>query len=159
MNTLLLFRHSDAENSRGRDADRQLTLRGREKIQLIAGHAKEIESKIDIILSSPLIRARQTSEIISGVYGIDPKKIVELDELAEGFPSEFIRLLKEYSGKNIVCVGHMPSIVYLATGLTSGSNFPIGFSFFTGQFIVLDFKGKYLPQRGVIKYIYKEEAF
>ena len=63
---LYLIRHGIAEERRPdiTDEERALTKEGRQKTEKIAQRLKKLNLKFDLILTSPLVRARQTAEIL-----------------------------------------------------------------------------------------------
>ena len=63
---LYLIRHGIAEERRPEIADeeRALTKEGRQKTEKIAQRLKKLNLNFDLILTSPLVRARQTAEIL-----------------------------------------------------------------------------------------------
>ena len=71
----------------------------------------ELALDLDRIVSSPLLRAKQTAEIVAERLG-SPEKLVEDQRLAEGFNFERLRaILAEHRGaKAIMLVGHEPTM-------------------------------------------------
>ncbi len=63
---LYLIRHGIAEERRPdiKDEERALTKEGRQKTEKIAQRLKKLNLNFDLILTSPLVRARQTAEIL-----------------------------------------------------------------------------------------------
>uniref|UniRef100_A0ACD5GP52 Phosphohistidine phosphatase SixA n=1 Tax=Desertifilum tharense IPPAS B-1220 TaxID=1781255 RepID=A0ACD5GP52_9CYAN len=63
---LYLIRHGIAADREAyeRDRDRPLTEEGRKKTQKVAKRLRSLDLNFDLILTSPLIRARQTAEIL-----------------------------------------------------------------------------------------------
>ena len=63
---LLLVRHGIAEERSEDldDAQRSLTLEGRERTSQQLERLLELDLACDLVLSSPLVRARQTAELI-----------------------------------------------------------------------------------------------
>ena len=90
MKMLFIIRHGKAA-ARGdylSDADRPLTDEGIEEMQAV-GRALARLTDISVVLTSPLVRARQTAEQV--VAGFDPApKLIVLDQL--GSVSSFRRL-------------------------------------------------------------------
>src|SRR5437867_8528808 len=82
---------------------------------------------IDLILTSPLIRARQTAEIVAA--GLDPRpSILTIDALtpAGTFAALASELEKHGRKTSIALVGHEPNIGEIAARLV-GSRHPIEF--------------------------------
>jgi phosphohistidine phosphatase len=102
--------------------DRPLTEEGIQKMTDVARGIKEITEGFDVIISSPLIRARDTAKITAEQAGYT-KEIVTTEYLLPGSPRR--NLLKFLSGykhnRNILLVGHEPHLGYLASMLI-GSN-------------------------------------
>ncbi len=63
---LYLIRHGIAEEQREdiRDEERKLTKEGKHKTEKVAKRFAELNLKFDFILTSPLVRASQTAEIL-----------------------------------------------------------------------------------------------
>jgi phosphohistidine phosphatase len=82
---------------------------------------------LDVVVTSPLVRARQTAEIVAGAF--DPRPpIVNAESLAPGgsFASVVADLEKQSRRAQIAIVGHEPGIGELATRLIGGRH-PIPF--------------------------------
>jgi phosphohistidine phosphatase len=95
------------------DIDRPLTDEGREKTQKVAQKLREIGLKFDLILTSPLVRARQTAEILQKV-GLS-QEIKEFTPLANGGDIQaWVKWYTESSYNNdqgcIALVGHQPDL-------------------------------------------------
>ncbi len=109
-----LLRHGDAEDGAGKpDAERELTSKG-ERQSRDAGRAmKAIGVKLDVCLSSPKVRARQTAELACAELGVS----VELDERLAG--GEFDPYELAAGRGEVLLVGHEPDFsraVAMATG-------------------------------------------
>ncbi|MBI4588303.1 MAG: histidine phosphatase family protein, partial [Candidatus Rokubacteria bacterium] len=63
--TLILIRHADASN----DDPRPLTDAGRQQHARVAGALRRMGITVERLLSSPLLRARETAEITAGAVG------------------------------------------------------------------------------------------
>jgi phosphohistidine phosphatase len=63
---LYLIRHGIAEEQREdiKDEERKLTKEGKQKTEKVAKRLAELDLKFDFILTSPLVRASQTAEIL-----------------------------------------------------------------------------------------------
>ena len=140
---LLLIRHAIAEEREdfartGKDDRlRPLTDEGRKKMKQAARGLREIVPGIDLLATSPLIRAAQTGAIVDSVYG--GLKEVEIDELSpETTPGDFLRWLRKQKADCIAAVGHEPSISLLLSWLLTGGERRI-FAFRKGGACLLDF--------------------
>ena len=116
---LYIVRHGIAEDHARslRDEDRALTEEGKEKMKEAAQGFKRLDPGLDSIFSSPLVRARETAEIVAAEL---KKKVETLKELAPGHtPAEVCDSLKPQKGKvaAVAVVGHEPNCSELASHL------------------------------------------
>jgi phosphohistidine phosphatase len=118
---LYLIRHGVAEE-RGDawpdDAKRPLTEEGTSRMRKAARGLSRLGVVFDIVLTSPLVRARQTAEIVAG--GLAPRPtLVNLDSLAPdaGYAALITDLEKHARKPRIALVGHEPDIGELAARL------------------------------------------
>ena len=128
---LYIMRHGPAEDTSvsGRDFDRALTPSGRERVRDVARElAKEDEAPL-VIVSSPLVRALQTAEIVAAVTkSSDRGGTVETRrELSPGAPGvELVREAIAQKRKRVMLVGHEPDLSSLVAHL-SGHVLGLGF--------------------------------
>ena len=103
------------------DAERPLTDEGRTKMQMAVQGLQRIQSDIDVILTSPLLRAQQTAAILEDYF---PSAIAEkLKTLAPQYNNEeLIHSLSNIKGKHIAIVGHEPGLSTLIASLICGSD-------------------------------------
>ena len=125
---LYVIRHGVAED-RGDawpdDAKRPLTDEGTSGMRKTARGLARLGVCIDIVLTSPLVRARQTAELVAS--GLDPRpSVVNVDSLAPDgtFPAVVADLEKQRRKTRIALVGHEPMLGELAARLI-GSRHPI----------------------------------
>jgi len=113
---LVIIRHAKAEDAldfarTGQpDARRPLTDSGRKRMRrAVAGLIREVEF-IDVLASSPLLRARQTAEIVAEAYV--GRTVIELDLLAPGGEPEQLRAWLRGQRDDVVVaiVGHEPDL-------------------------------------------------
>jgi len=109
-----LLRHGDAEDGLGKpDAGRELTAKG-ERQSVAAGKAlKELGVELDVCLTSPKVRAKQTAELACEQLGAP----VEVDDRLRG--GDFDPLELAAGRGEVLLVGHEPdfsSAVALVTG-------------------------------------------
>jgi phosphohistidine phosphatase len=110
---LLIIRHAIAfERDPQRwadDAARPLSPAGFRESRKAAAGLKELCKVPDRLLTSPLIRARQTAEILTEVAGWPPAKIASELKPGEGAAAVLTLLAKDRS-KRIAIVGHQPDL-------------------------------------------------
>jgi broad specificity phosphatase PhoE len=84
---LLLIRHGETDwNSQGRmqgRIDLPLNVRGIEQVERLAARLAE-EERIDVLYTSPLLRARATAEVIAQSVGLNPIPDLRLVERSVG---------------------------------------------------------------------------
>ena len=98
-----------------RDADRPLTPEGRAKLQVMAEGMRRLELKFNLIFTSPLLRARQTAEVVADVLELQ-HKVKLLESLAPGKglvgaesgKAEIFIEMGAYSFTRALLVGHQP---------------------------------------------------
>jgi phosphohistidine phosphatase len=126
MNVYLL-RHGIAaalgtENNH-QDELRALTPEGESKMRKAAQGLQRLGVELDLIASSPLVRARQSAEIVAEVLKFR-HPVLLWPELEPGEPLD--RVLKKLRGlpdrNSAMLAGHQPSIGYLASYLLFGSD-------------------------------------
>jgi len=125
-----LVRHAIAE-ARGpawpRDADRPLTTEGMRRMRGVVRGLAALGVAMDVVLTSPLVRARQTADILVRDLPVS-RAPVDLVELAPGgTPLEIARAVAQQTGSGAVAlVGHEPGLGELAAWLL-GTAEPVAF--------------------------------
>lgn len=126
---LFLVRHAIAvareEFDGSDDALRPLTKRGRERMRLAVKGLRRILPGIDILATSPLVRARETAEIIAAGIPSCPQPSDVEALIPEANPLDLAAWLGEQeNGANIVAVGHEPSLALATSWLLAGVDGP-----------------------------------
>lgn len=111
---LLLIRHAIAESREDfaitgkNDAERPLTEYGRRRMIKNARGIRRVSPKLDLIVSSPYARARETARIVATALGVRNPGIV--DALTpEQHPKEFFTWLATQGRDAVIAaVGHEP---------------------------------------------------
>jgi len=109
------------------DTKRPLTSDGVQKLRKEAKALLALDVTFDVILTSPLVRTRQTAEIIGAAFRTAPP-IVNMPALAPGGTHNAIveELTKQHRRHHIALVGHEPGIGELA-GRLIGLRRPLEF--------------------------------
>lgn len=109
-----LLRHAHAGNAFewiGDDDARPLTDKGRQQSQRLGAFLGAHGVRPDVIVSSPLVRAQQTAEIVAGVLDMTVKTD---GHLGSGFGKrELWALLDETGAREVMLVGHDPDFSLL----------------------------------------------
>jgi phosphohistidine phosphatase len=109
---LFLVRHAEAAPG-DPDELRPLTDAGRKTARELGERLRD--ERPDVVLSSPLLRARETAEAIARAAGVT----AEPDErLAPGADADALRLVVASRGEAVVVVGHQPDCSEIVLALT-----------------------------------------
>ena len=144
---LYLIRHGLAEE-RGEawpdDVRRPLSEEGMSGLRKEARGLVRLGVTFDVVLTSPLVRARQTADVVAGAFSARPA-IVVMDSLApDGSSQAVLSDLERHSRRTrIALVGHEPGIGELAARLIGSRR---AFAFKKGSICRIDVKS--LPPAG-----------
>ena len=109
---LIVVRHAEAAPGEP-DELRPLTDAGRATARALAERLRH--EAIDAVLTSPLLRARETAEPIARAAGVE----AEVDErLAPGASVDAVRAAVAGRGERVVTVGHQPDCGEVVSALT-----------------------------------------
>jgi phosphohistidine phosphatase len=114
---LYLLRHAEAEPHCADDFSRHLTESGFKQARRIGCFMKEQCLRPDLILTSPVLRAKETAEVVAKLLG--KVEIIEVPWAACGMdPEKALEELGAYSKfKSILLVGHEPDFSTLISSL------------------------------------------
>jgi phosphohistidine phosphatase len=109
------------------DAVRPLTPDGIDRFRQVARGLAWLDVRVDRILTSPLVRARQTADILADELPGKPQ-VIETDALVPGATFDELRThLAEFSRcSSVALVGHEPGLGELAARLL-GMRHPLAF--------------------------------
>lgn len=130
---LLVIRHGIAEDQAAADVpdeqvpdfERRLTRKGRKRMLAAAAGLRSICPGLDLVVTSPLVRAVETAGIVADGYG--EVAVTQLAALAPGAPwDDFLLWLKEQpDGGRIAAVGHEPHLSRWCSWMLSGGQRPM----------------------------------
>jgi phosphohistidine phosphatase len=147
---LFLMRHGVAESPDryGDDGQRPLTAQGRHDQSRVARVLLPLLEPLDHLISSPLVRARQTADIVADTLQFDGQ-IEETTILASDCTlGAVLDLLQRYSAAvRILCVGHEPHMSRLSAVFLDGDG-RSAIAFQPGSVMGLTFNGHPLPGQG-----------
>ena len=113
---LYLVRHADATPG-DPDELRPLSDEGREQARELGERLRDDGVVPDVVLTSPLLRARETGDALARATGATS----EADErLAPGATAETLREAISGRGEHVVVVGHQPDCGRIAATLSGG---------------------------------------
>jgi phosphohistidine phosphatase len=126
---LYIMRHGPAEDqsSSGRDYDRSLTPSGRERVRGVARLLVNEDEAPLWVVSSPLVRALQTAEIVAASTKLSERggSVDTRQELEPGVDCvPFVKELLREDRKRVMLVGHEPDCSTLV-GLLVGEPLPV----------------------------------
>jgi len=125
---LYILRHGEAAehgDPRYSEAERPLTHKGIQRTRQLAHALRQMDISFDKILSSPLIRARQTAEIVAHA-------LKEYVAFTETLATDNLKSLAEHIAKlhprpgSLLLVGHEPYLSsFISVLCTGAANLPI----------------------------------
>lgn len=119
---LYFLRHGlagDPTQWQGDDRLRPLTQEGKDKMKQEAENIAMLDLELDRILTSPLVRALQTAEIVAERLVLP---VIQDERLSPGCKPEALEsILKDHpEAKNIMLVGHEPDFSGMLTAIIGG---------------------------------------
>lgn len=147
--TLYLVRHGIAEPPQGSapDADRRLTPVGRRRLRRAAAGLARLGLQPAAILTSPLLRARETAAILAAALTTEGE--VEVFARLEGghVPADVVAGLHRHrAAGSLMLVGHQPDLGRLASYLLAGNPGVVDLPFKKGAVAAVEVSG--LPPQG-----------
>ena len=142
---LFLIRHGEAidyeTESVKTDGLRFMTPKGRKISRDVFKKIKEEMRGLDIIFTSPLIRAVQTAEILANVIRFENDVEIAGELVASSTSAKVLELIKRNSkNESIALIGHEPMLGELVTFLSDRKN--LNFSFKKSGVCLIDFDCK-----------------
>jgi len=127
---LVIVRHAEAASGEP-DELRPLTPEGREAARELGQRLAREGVHPDAVLTSPLLRARETAQELAHPAGLE----AEPDErLAPGATAESVRAAVQERGETVVVVAHQPDCSRIAAALTGGDEL----AFAPGAMVAID---------------------
>jgi phosphohistidine phosphatase SixA len=118
---VIIVRHAKAEPGEI-DALRPLSKKGRKRARELGEEL--VKRHPDAVVSSPLLRARETAEPIARAAGLE---LTIDDRLSPGATVEHLRAAVSGRGETVVAVGHAPDCDEIVFALTGEEvHFPTG---------------------------------
>jgi len=151
---LYLLRHGIAEPRRaGRtDAERRLTVEGKEKLRQVLARARAAKTDPSLILTSPLVRAVETAEIAAEVLR-HKGAIVRSEALLPSSSARAVwRELSARAGeKAVLLAGHEPLLSETASYLLGASRIVVEMK--KGALLRIDVELPGAEPRGVLQWL------
>lgn len=143
---LVLIRHAIAEDREDfaqtgeSDDARPLTDSGRKKMKRTVRGLRELVN-LDVLATSPLVRAMQTAQIVSGGYDNMPPVVTDVLSPGAEFDDFLDWLRRLDDAETVAAVGHEPHLSSLASWLLTGDGRAI-LSMKKGSALLLEFDGE-----------------
>jgi phosphohistidine phosphatase len=124
---LYIIRHAIAQQLDKKndfmDERRTLTNEGRERMHEGVKGLLKLGVELDLILTSPLVRAVETADIVATTFGLSKKDIEQTDYLKPGAPSDglFAEIKKRAGVESLAIVGHQPDLGFIVSRIVQGN--------------------------------------
>jgi phosphohistidine phosphatase len=145
---LFILRHgiaADRESFAGDDAERPLTPKGRKRLTGIAAELRKLGYEFDWIVTSPLVRAAETAEIVATAQTPKPPMDVCPALRPSGSLEDVLAFLATNpSRRSVMLVGHEPDLSLLA-GRLIGAGREVNLELKKGGCCLIEYDG--LPER------------
>jgi phosphohistidine phosphatase len=135
------------------DAERTLTDVGIEKMVLHARALVRLGEQIEVILTSPYARARQTAEILAEPF--EPRPLITIESgLTPGCDglSMLRSIIGRYANCGVALVGHEPDMSEMAAALISNAA-DAKLEFKKGAVCRIDLRGESDPLEGRLRWL------
>lgn len=125
---LYIIRHAVAQplgqKNEFTDEKRALTSEGRDRMRDAAKGLRKMGVELDLLLTSPLVRAVETAEIVAGALGLGKKEVTQTANLAPGASAEdlFAEIKRRNGAESIALVGHQPDLGMLISQIIQGGD-------------------------------------
>ena len=152
---IVLFRHGPAGSADAsrwpNDAQRPLTPKGEARTRAAAFGLKRLTGTIDLVVTSPFVRAASTAKILAAVTGC--RRIETLDALAPGGSfRKTLAAVVEHRGASVVAlVGHEPDLGKLAGVLVFGA--PSALPLRKAGACAIEVDGELQPGAGTLRWL------
>ncbi len=150
---IYILRHGEAEpkSSHVSDEERHLTTLGSSRLRKNLVIAKQVGTEIDLILTSPLVRAKESAEIAGDVFAIEKYEIEESLEPTRT-PYEVFQSLARYAQVGrVLLVTHQPLASSLMAALLNWDESFLAFP--TGTIAKIEVKDLRSSPQGTLQYL------
>ena len=124
---LYIIRHAIAQPLGSKndftDEKRALTPDGRDRMRDGARGLRKLGVELDLIMTSPLVRAVETAEVVANVFGVSKKEIEQTANLAPGasFEDLFAEIKSRTGVESVALIGHQPDLGELICRMVKGN--------------------------------------
>ncbi len=148
---LYLVRHAKAESAsvKKSDAERELTSEGINILQNSIQVWNNFIDEINFIISSPILRAVQTSEHIKKEIYFSKDILKDSFLKPSSDSADFLHIIKMHKSENLMLIGHQPDISNAISSFTGCDIFDVPFK--PASFAKITFNGKPAIGKGVLE--------
>jgi phosphohistidine phosphatase len=133
------------------DSERPLTPEGEARFRNAARGLRRVAPKVDVVLSSPYVRAWQTAEILEREAGWPaPERAQELE--ATRYPADAVELLRRHASNSVALVGHEPCLSHLASLLLAGDEHAVAIELKKGAVVFLTVNPEVRPGSAFLRW-------
>lgn len=140
------------------DDDRPLTPEGIHKFRIAARGLKEVAPRPERIVTSPLIRARQTAEILRDAVAPSLELVIEPHMEPGGEFDATAKALLAFPEETIAIVGHEPHVSGFTAFLLAGPHSHASLVFKKGAAALITFPGRLQPGTGTLQWLMQPGA-
>lgn len=150
---IYLIRHGEAESTSENKPheERMLTANGIEILKTSVIFWKNFIDRLDIILTSPLKRAKQTAQIINREFKAEFDVIEEICLLNGGMTEDLLSVAQSMNMSEIAMVGHQPDIGEHIAAMTGSGE--AHFKIPVASIAKINFKDKICIRKGVLEFL------
>lgn len=147
-------RAAPAEN--GDDAARRLTAEGEDELRAAGTLWRRLNLRPDVVLSSPLPRARRTADLVTEALGLRTEPVAD-DALGPGADwADMARgLARHPDARRVMFVGHEPDLSTAVSALTGAASVRLR----TGGVACVEFYGVPEPGGGEIAWLLDPDLY
>lgn len=124
---IYIMRHGYAENG-SPDNERRLTNQGKEKLKKNLPLLRSHVNSFDYVVTSPLVRAKQTAEFIHKEMCVKNELIIDQSLQPGTSITDILIMINALNPESVLIVGHMPDVSYLTLNLINSEIFELPFS-------------------------------
>jgi len=129
---LYLIRHADAialgDRGISEDEERPLSEKGTQQARALGALLKRKSFTFDRVISSPLVRARQTAELLMKSSGLEGGILFTDTLCPDARPKKLSRYLMKTNGERVALVGHLPHLGEFASWVVGDRRAQIEFA-------------------------------
>ncbi len=154
---LYFLRHGDAGSARGDDDDaRELTEAGAGALRNAGALWRQLNLRPDVVITSPLARARATAEIARAALGLDGAVVVD-EQLRPGaaWPALAQAMSAHPDARRVLFVGHEPDLSAALELLTGASSVRLR----KGGLACVEFPGVPEPASGELAWLLDPDLY